>query len=95
MPLAKLVAFDWLKKLCSPKNKLIFFCFVDGKIEEKNLVKLAISYTCLQAFLLSGVSLSLSLFLSCPLFFLTELDVQSSVVTGEVFSYCYEVGDAV
>ena len=37
------------------------------------------------------MSLFLSTFLSSPLFFLTKLDVKKSLLTGETFSYCYEV----
>ena len=44
-----------------------------------------------KAFILSTVALFLSTFLSSPLFFLTKLDVKESLLTGEIFSYCYEV----
>ena len=47
--------------------------------------------TSLQAFSLSAVCLVLSALLSSPLFFLTELEVKESLITGETYSFCYEV----
>jgi hypothetical protein len=47
-----------------------------------------------QAFLLSGVSLGISIILSFPLFSLTRLEVNYSLLTETAYSYCYEGWEA-